>query len=256
MRFFVLFFAFCTSVYGNHDWNGYHWNPSNLNLVVKDKTTSNLYNVTDVMNDWNNLNTPVHLEVSSTNPNIEVSEAFNPRWLGLARIYIEDGHITQGEVKLNTKLLKKYYGLPEAKHVLCQEVGHVIGLDHNRDGPSDGEGDDTCMNDVGYLGEYTTPNNHDEDTLNQLYNHTHDTTSGSTTTTASPKPKPCHKNPNHPLCSGQNAWYTIHVTWFDPNKYGIYPDEVINEQECDSLATTLRYNVLLLTFVMVTACLL
>ena len=133
MRFFVILFVLYISVYGNHDWNGYHWNPSNLNLLVKDDTTSSLYNVIDVMNDWNNLNTSIHLKISSINPNIKVSEAFNPHWLGLARIYLENGHIVEGQVKLNTKLLTKYYGLTETGKLFLKELNTTWGALHQAD---------------------------------------------------------------------------------------------------------------------------
>ena len=50
--------------------------------------------------------------------------------------------------------------------MLCQELGHILALDHNRAAP------DTCMNDTATLGSATAPNVHDAEQLSAIYNHT------------------------------------------------------------------------------------
>ena len=54
------------------------------------------------------------------------------------------------------------------RHVLCQEVGHTIGLDHLK-GPKK----QTCMNDQFGLSSagYQSPSNHDYQTAESMYCH-------------------------------------------------------------------------------------
>ena len=158
----------------DHSWNGYHWPSDHRSPAVYSKATSNLYNVPAAVTEWAALGTPIQpaMTANSTGAAVTVSEGYSPWWLGLARVYLtSDGHITKGEVKLNTKLLKKYPAAA-ADHVLCQELGHIWGLDHNRVGDSSPD-DQTCMNDQVNLRsvQYTTPNQHDVDELNLIYAH-------------------------------------------------------------------------------------
>ncbi|MEK6829992.1 MAG: hypothetical protein AABY15_07790 [Nanoarchaeota archaeon] len=175
-----------------HSWNNFHWADTNLNPTVLDKTTSNLWKINTVenaTNEWTSLGTPLKptmlLSISkSSKGDITVNEQFSVDWLGLARVFIdENGHITKGEVKLNTTFLEGY-GNVVSDHVLCQELGHILGLDHNRNQF------DTCMNDcalmqtkeewlncLNYLNS-DKPNLHDTEQLNLIYNHTDTVNSG------------------------------------------------------------------------------
>ena len=195
----------------DHSWNGYHWPSGNLAPTVVDDTSSSLYNVPAGVMEWANLGTPIQPALTTANKgDITVREAFSPFWLGLARIFVEDGHITKGEVKLNTRLLNNY-GADAADHVLCQELGHVLGLDHNPDGATGGTPDNTCMNGAEHLGDYTSPNSHDTDQLNLIYNHT-DVTDGGGDDGGGGGGPPCDRNPDHPRCaSGNGVWITVHV---------------------------------------------
>jgi hypothetical protein len=189
-----LLLAAATGVFADHSWNSNHWRSDNLAPTVVNRTTSSLYNVPAAATEWSNLGTPIQPTLTTAKKgNITVSEASNVFWLGLARIFIDgSGHITKGEVKLNTRLLRAY-GPAAADHVLCQELGHVLGLDHNRTQL------DTCMNDQAPLGSATSPNAHDTEQLNLIYNHsdTTGTTSSSSSTGAAP--------------SGNGVWITVHV---------------------------------------------
>jgi hypothetical protein len=53
-------------------------------------------------------------------------------WLGLAQIWISGSHIVQGTTKVNdTYFNRARYNTPAWRNlVICQEVGHTLGLDH------------------------------------------------------------------------------------------------------------------------------
>ena len=193
----------------DHSWNGYHWPGDKLSPTVVDKTSSDLYQVGPAVQEWAALSTPIQPVPTDANKgNITVREAFSQSWLGLARIFIdENGHITKGEVKLNTQYLDYYEanGYPGiADHVLCQEIGHVLGLGHNRIDL------DTCMNDQAFIGpDLTSPNTHDTQQLNLIYLGHTDTTADSTTDNGGPD---CGKNSKAKQCrSGNGFWLTVHV---------------------------------------------
>ena len=132
------------AVFADHTWYSsgepLYWKGDNLNPTVADKTKSNLYDVPAAVTEWADLNTPVQPKnTSKKNGEIIVQEGYSPDWLGLAQVFLEleaDGqlHITKGKVTMNTTLLSgPDFGAFVANHVLGQEVGHVIGLDHNHD---------------------------------------------------------------------------------------------------------------------------
>ena len=165
----VLLFG-ATVASADHSWNNYHFPSYNLSPTVVDATSSSLYFVEDAVLEWSGLGTDIQPEITTASKgDITVKEAFNPFWLGMARVFLDGDHITKAEVKLNTRLLNSY-GADAADHVLCQELGHVLGLNHNRVGDNSPD-DITCMNDQGPLGGdgYTSPNDHDEDQLNIIY---------------------------------------------------------------------------------------
>ena len=193
-----------TVVYAGHSWNGNHWRSDNLSPTVIDKTSSVLFDVQAGVTEWAGLGTPIQPTLVGGNKgDIKVVEAFSPFWLGLARIFVEDGHITKAEVKLNAKLLEDY-GLAAADHVLCQELGHVLGLDHSVA--------NTCMNDdLTTLGDFPSPDGHDSEELIAIYNHT-DATDGGDGDGGGGGGPPCDKNPNHPNCQPSNGvWIVIDI---------------------------------------------
>ena len=155
------------SAWADHSWNGYHWKSTNLAPTVVSKTTSALYDVPAGVSEWTTLGTPIQPSFSpGTKGKVVVSEGFSPFWYGQARIFLDSsGHITKGEVKLNTLLLEPL-GAAAADHVLCQELGHVLGLDHQR------TASDSCMNDIATIGSATRPNAHDAEQLGVIYGHT------------------------------------------------------------------------------------
>lgn len=154
----------------SNSWNGYHWASNKLQPTVKDRTSSPLYDVPAGITEWADLGTPIQPQLSNAKKaNIKVSEGYSVFWLGIATITVDGGHITKGDVKLNTKLLESY-GSAAADHVFCQELGHILGLDH--------QNGDSCMSGGATLGLYPAPNAHDIDVLNSVYGHTDDVGGG------------------------------------------------------------------------------
>ena len=105
---------------------------------------------------------------------IRVCNVTNPdvTWLGLAIVFPDTtsggGHLTAATAQVNDS----WFGLPlynavNAQHVLCQEVGHTFGLDHQSD---DGSDLNTCMDYADAL-DNPSPNSHDYQQLNTIYSH-------------------------------------------------------------------------------------
>ena len=106
----------------------------------------------------------------------------NNGWLGLASINIINGeHITQGSAKMNdTYFVTSKYNNPNEKlHVVCQEIAHTFGLDHQSE---DGSSQNSCMDYFSNTGANATntastrPNAHDFEQLTLKYNHQDTTT--------------------------------------------------------------------------------
>jgi len=196
MKKVIILLVVAAITMATHSWNNYHWKSDTLNPAVKDRTKSSLYDVSAGVVEWANLGTPIQPVNSGGKGQIVVKEASNVFWLGLARIFIDaDGHISKGEVLLNTRLLESY-GPEAADHVLCQELGHVLGLNHQRDAL------DSCMNDQAPLGSVTTPNAHDTEQLLVIYNHadTVEEDDGGNNGKGGGKGKPA-----------EGRWVTVHV---------------------------------------------
>ena len=170
-----------------HSWGGYHWgrtaNPFTLKLGDNVSGAWDAHLQTSA-SDWSKstvLDTPV--VAGSTRPKpckavqgrVEVCSAsygWNG-WLGLAQIWISGKHIVQGVAKMNdTYFNTSTYNNPAAKlHVMCQEIGHTLGLDHQAAGTA------SCMNDRDRLFDAAAahPNQHDYDQLSSIYSHTDST---------------------------------------------------------------------------------
>src|SRR5919109_557664 len=110
------------------------------------------------------------VEVCSANYN-------NTGWLGLAQIWVTGGtHITQGVVKNNDYYFGsssyQYNNTAEMQHVICQEIGHTFGLDHQDES---GISLNTCMdyyhNTSASDTRSTHPNAHDYQELGTIYAH-------------------------------------------------------------------------------------
>jgi hypothetical protein len=180
------------TVAANHSWGGYHWarqaNPFTLKLG------ENLGSVWDPIlgttsSDWSRstvLDTTIVAggakprNCRPTSGRVEVCNAAygSTGWLGVAQIWITGGtHITQGTVKVNdTYFATSTYNTTAWRNlVMCQEVGHTLGLDH-QDENFNKANLGTCMD---YTNDPSTnqhPNQHDYDELQTIYAHLDSTT--------------------------------------------------------------------------------
>ncbi len=191
----------------NHSWGGYHWartaNPFTLKLgdsvsgawdsyllaASVDWSTSNILDATVVPGKTRSAKTckPIAGRVETCN-----STYGSNGWLGIAQIWASGTHITQGVVKMNdTYFNTTTYNKPSWKQfVMCQEVGHVFGLDHQDEAfanPNLG----TCMdytNDPARndgVGDNLRPNTHDYEEIATIYGHLDGSTTLAQTTATS-----------------------------------------------------------------------
>jgi len=182
----------------NHSWGGYHWartsNPFTLDLGVNMPPWWHPY-VGKASLDWNVSSvldtTPVQGGTNATacNPTsgrVEVCVSFygNTGWLGLAQVWLSGLHIVQGVVKINdTYFHQRHYNTNAWRQlVMCQEVGHTLGLDH-QDENFGNANLGTCMdytNDpdgsIGGQLSNVSPNEHDYEQLDIIYAHLDSTT--------------------------------------------------------------------------------
>ncbi|MBI2635673.1 MAG: hypothetical protein HYW79_04015 [Parcubacteria group bacterium] len=182
----VAVFVAVSVVSATHSWNGYHWartsNPFTLKLgdnvsLAWDSylaTTASDWSISDVLDTVVDLGKTKPRTCKATTGRVEVCSekyGFNG-WLGVAQIWVNGEHITKGAVKVNDSYFNTAtYNTPEWRNlVMCQEVGHTLGLDHQDeifDNPNLG----TCMD---YTSDPSTnqhPNQHDYDELAEIYAH-------------------------------------------------------------------------------------
>lgn len=175
-----------TPVLANHSWGNYHWgrtaNPFTLKLG--DNLSPNWdTQLIGASNDWSLSGALDTLIVpGSTNPKncravsgrVEVcnSKYGNNGWLGVASIWASGEHITQGTVKLNDSYFNTTkYNTPAWKNlVMCQEIGHTFGLNH-QDEDFNNANLGTCMDYTSNPSTNQHPNQHDYDMLETIYSH-------------------------------------------------------------------------------------
>jgi hypothetical protein len=180
------------TVAANHSWGGYHWarqaNPFTLKLgdnlgSVWDPilgTTSSAWSRSTVLDTTIVAGGAKPRNCRPTSGRVEVCNAAygSTGWLGVAQIWITGGtHITQGTVKVNdTYFATSTYNTTAWRNlVMCQEVGHTLGLDH-QDENFNNANLGTCMD---YTNDPSTnqhPNQHDYDELQTIYAHLDSTT--------------------------------------------------------------------------------
>ena len=204
------------AVTASHSWGGYHWartsNPFTLKLGDNVTSAWDSYLAT-TSSDWSAstvLDTTI--VAGSTNPrNCKATTGMvqvcnrtygNNGWLGVAGISITGGtHITKAYVKLNDT----YFNTPAYNTsawrnlVMCQEVGHTLGLDH-QDENFNNANLGTCMDYTNNPSSNQHPNAHDYAQLDSIYAHL------DSTTTVSSAPAAASAAGDH---AAEAAWGTL-----------------------------------------------
>ena len=175
-----------------HNWGNYHWartsNPFTLKLGDNVSSTWDSH-LAIASSDWSQssvLNTTVVAGQAKgkncrpTAGRVEVCSGRygNTGWLGIAQIWVSGGsHITQGSVRVNdTYHDSPPYNTSEWRlFVMCQEVGHEFGLDH-QDENFNNANLGTCMDYTNSPSSNQHPNQHDYDQLEAIYAHLDSTT--------------------------------------------------------------------------------
>jgi len=170
----------------SHTWNNYHWarTTSSFTLQVIDSNTSNWDDeLALALSQWSQ-STKLDMQVTSYDDSSRTRKLCravagqvrscnasygNNGWLGLASINLDaNGHISQGTSKMNDSYSSAFASQDERRHVMCQELGHTLGLGHTSE---DGSSQSTCM-DYSQSPNSTAPNQHDYDQLVAQYSHT------------------------------------------------------------------------------------
>lgn len=172
-------------VTASHSWGNYHWERSNnpFTLDLGDNVSSVWDGHLDTAStDWSMSSVLDTIVVPGsakgkcrpTDGRVEVcNDTYgNNGWLGLAQIWVSGDHITQGVAKMNdTYFNTPTYDTPAWRQfVICQEIGHDFGLDH-QDENFNNNNLFSCMD---YTSDPSTnqhPNNHDYEMLVEIYTH-------------------------------------------------------------------------------------
>lgn len=172
--------------FADHAWGSYHWartaNPFTLKLG------DNLSSVWDpflatAAADWS-ISSVLDASVVASGKNAKTcrptvgrGEVCNAKygytgWLGIAQIWISGGHIAQGIVKVNDTYFntKTYNTAAWRQLVMCQEVGHLFGLDHQDENTTNANLG-TCMDYTNDPSANQHPNQHDYGMLETIYAH-------------------------------------------------------------------------------------
>ena len=181
----VIALAVAGTALATHSWGGYHWartsNPFTLKLGDNVAGVWDGYLATTA-GDWSQstvLDTTIIPGATKgncqpTKGRVEVcNKAYgNNGWLGVAQIWVSGLHITQGTVKVNDTYFKTAaYNTPAWRNlVMCQEVGHTLGLDH-QDENFDNANLGTCMDYTSNPSTNQHPNAHDYEELGIIYSH-------------------------------------------------------------------------------------
>jgi len=189
-----------TAVLADHAWATYHWartsNPftlkvgdnvsaawdSYLDTTIADWTASSVVDLAEVPGSAGK-----NCKAKAGQVEVCASKYGRNGWLGIASVWAAGDHITQGTVKMNdTYYATAQYNTPAWRNlVMCQEVGHTLGLDHQ---------DETFANaNLGTCMDYTNspesnqhPNAHDYEMLEAIYAHLDTTTTVAAAAASSP----------------------------------------------------------------------
>lgn len=189
---FVLVFVFSqNTVIADHQWGNYHWarQTPQFMLELGDNVDSSWdsYLATSVV-DWSQSSVidlvavpggtrPRQCRITTGRVEVCNDTYGNNGWLGVAGISVQGSHITGAYVKLNdTYYNMSTYNTPAWRNlVMCQEIGHAFGLDHQDENFSNANLD-TCMDYTNDPESNQHPNAHDYEMIETIYAHLDDTT--------------------------------------------------------------------------------
>ena len=174
-----------TPAQADHSWNNYHWGRTGaVQVQIHSSVTSDWSDELSVANtDWNKSTVLDNTVVAGATDSrtrrrcptmsgaVRVCNYTYGRngWAGLASISVSGGHIVRATAKMNDTYLAQDSAAMR-QLVMCQEVGHDWGLDHqdeNFNNPNLG----TCMDYTNNPSTNQHPNQHDYDQLAAIYNH-------------------------------------------------------------------------------------
>jgi len=204
--------ALPNSASATHSWGNYHWartsNPFTLKLGDNVSSAWDSYLATASSNwtDSTVMNTAIVAgaggnprRCTATTGRVEVCNTTygNNGWLGVASIWASGSHIVKGTVKLNDTYFKTAtYNTPAWRQmVMCQEIGHTFGLDHQDENFANANLG-TCMDYTSdplalaspplQVKDNQSPNQHDYDELVTIYTHPDSTTTVGQTVQSGP----------------------------------------------------------------------
>ena len=189
----------------DHSWGNYHWpiNGTNQQFQVLTKLNAPYWQqwVNEAVADWDGSDPDLGTYTDYLNPVLSgtatttarkcdptvgkvtvCGDAYGYRgWLGIATIWASGNHITQATTKLNESYHNSgtYSSDAWRQLVTCQEIGHDFGLGHqNEDFNTDLT--DSCMEYTSDETNNRTPDGHDYQHLQTIYDAHAAETSGGT----------------------------------------------------------------------------
>ncbi len=198
----LLLLALPSMAAATHSWGGYHWARTSNPFTIKlgnDLSSGWQTYLSTASSDWSKSDVletsivsgqakPRNCRPTAGRDEICNASYGNTGWLGVAQIWITGGtHITQGTVKVNdTYFNTSTYNTPAWRQmVMCQEIGHTFGLDH-QDTNFTNANLGTCMDYTNDPGTNQHPNQHDYDELDIIYAHFDATTTIAASVASSP----------------------------------------------------------------------
>ncbi|MEK7068285.1 MAG: hypothetical protein AAB964_00540, partial [Patescibacteria group bacterium] len=184
--------------FANHAWGEYHWarTTPTFTLALGDNVSGawDSY-LAQASTDWNassivdtavvpgttnkswGLYTPKRCHPATGRGEVCSAKYGSTGWLGVASIWISGSHITAGTVKMNDSYFNTAtYNKPAWRAlVMCQEIGHIFGLDH-QDEAFNNANLGTCMDYTSSPDTNQHPNAHDYEMLETIYAHLDTTT--------------------------------------------------------------------------------
>src|SRR3989338_8804955 len=170
----------------NHTWGPYHWfRTANPFTVTAGDNVSSAWDsyLAAAASDWSLSSVldvavlPGMASAKTCKPKVGRVEVCNSKygrngWLGIASIWISGEHIAQGTVKMNdTYFSTRTYNTPAWRSlVVCQEIGHTFGLDHQDENFTNANLG-TCMDYTNDPSANQHPDLHDYEMLETIYAH-------------------------------------------------------------------------------------